>query len=588
MQFRMSLLAKIVCSVVATLAVGQLIALIIFVQDFEHNAQKEMFFKARAIGRMAENARVTAGIAMSKHKAFRSEELLADAVDKIKGLAVGSDKFFTILRQTGYYNASIPVVWAFNVARDGADESHFQFKPTRFKARNPDYEPKTAVESDMLKRLEASGDNEIAQIDSEKNVYRYMRKVLLSQECLVCHGGPNDDATRLNTDVDPLGFAKDGKTVGDMHGAFQIIVDLVALQQQVAIVKRNSILAGLSVLVVSCLLIAIFIRKGVVLPVKRMAVDMNRGAEQMNTAAREVSQASSVVADGAIKLAASAEEISSSASVITNITESNTQNAGAAEHMAQENKAIMREVDDKTRENVERARESSKMARKTYDSAVIVQKDMRELAATIGRIESNSDAMVKIIQTIDEIAFQINILALNAAVEAARAGKAGKGFAVVATEVKNLAERVAKAAKEVDQSIGTSQQNARDGVEVTHKAAELFDGINEEIKGLTRLAEEVVQSSTEQAQLIASAVAANEHQAEKVREIAGASAEQSKGVREIHANMESISDTSQQNAAAAEQTSSSVLELETQVVTMKSLVDNLLQIIDGRPPVNRK
>ncbi|MDH4321363.1 MAG: methyl-accepting chemotaxis protein, partial [Desulfobulbaceae bacterium] len=68
------------------------------------------------------------------------------------------------------------------------------------------------------------------------------------------------------------------------------------------------------------------------------------------------------------------------------------------------------------------------MARKTHDSAVIAQTDMRELAATIGRIESNSEAMVKIIQTIDEIAFQINILALNAAVEAARAGKAGKGF----------------------------------------------------------------------------------------------------------------------------------------------------------------
>ena len=583
MQLRLSLLAKIVISVVVTVAIGQIVALVIFVHDFERNAHEEMFYKARAIGRMAENARVTAGIAMATHHAIRSEELLGKAVEKIKGFAVGSDEFFRVLRQTGYYNAAIPVVWAFNVARDGAAESHFQFKPTRFKARNPNYEPKSAVEIELLKGLAASSENEIAGIDQEKNVYRYMRKVVLTQECLVCHGTRNDDPSRPDTDVDPLGFPKDGKQVGDMHGAFQIIVDLVALQQQMNTVKRNSILAGMVVLVVSCLLIVIFIRRGVVLPVKRMADMMNHGAEQMNTAAREVSQASSVVADGAIRLAASAEEISSSASVITNITESNTQNAASAETMAEENRVIMREVDDKTRENVDRARESSKMARKTHDSAVIAQTDMRELAATIGRIESNSEAMVKIIQTIDEIAFQINILALNAAVEAARAGKAGKGFAVVATEVKNLAERVAKAAKEVDKSIGTSQQNARDGVEVTHKAAALFDSINEEIKGLTRLAEEVVESSTEQAQLIARAVAANHHQAEKVREIAGASAEQSKGVREIHANMESISDTSQQNAAAAEETSSSVVELETQVVTMKNLVDSLLQIIDGKP-----
>ncbi|MDH3393017.1 MAG: methyl-accepting chemotaxis protein, partial [Desulfobulbaceae bacterium] len=275
-------------------------------------------------------------------------------------------------------------------------------------------------------------------------------------------------------------------------------------------------------------------------------------------------------------------EISSSASIITNITESNTQNAASAEEMAQENKEIMREVDDKTRENGDRARESSTMARKTQENAVSVQKDMQELAATISRIESNSDAMVKIIQTIDEIAFQINILALNAAVEAARAGKAGKGFAVVATEVKNLAERVAKAAKEVDSSIGTSQQSAREGVEVTHKAAELFDSINEEIKGLTRLAEEVVQSSSDQAELIARAVTANEKQTEMIREIANASSEQSKGVKEINESMENISDTSQQNAAAAEQTSGSVVELESQVVTMKTLVGNLLQIIDGK------
>jgi len=110
------------------------------------------------------------------------------------------------------------------------------------------------------------------------------------------------------------------------------------------------------------------------------------------------------------------------------------------------------------------------------DGAIAVKENlsqMKSIEETIDQFASKIEGMAKqseqigeIIATIKEIAEQTNLLALNAAIEAARAGEQGRGFAVVADEVKNLAERSAKATKETSSLILKVQNNISEAGEI--------------------------------------------------------------------------------------------------------------------------
>jgi methyl-accepting chemotaxis protein-1 (serine sensor receptor) len=121
-----------------------------------------------------------------------------------------------------------------------------------------------------------------------------------------------------------------------------------------------------------------------------------------------------------------------------------------------------------------------------------------QVVITMGSIKDSSRKIVDIIGVIDSIAFQTNILALNASVEAARAGEQGRGFAVVATEVRNLAQRSAAAAREIKQLIEHSVERVEAGGRLVEQAGATMHDIVTSVQRVTDIMGEITSASREQ------------------------------------------------------------------------------------------
>ncbi|MFB2603566.1 methyl-accepting chemotaxis protein, partial [Rhizobium phaseoli] len=159
--------------------------------------------------------------------------------------------------------------------------------------------------------------------------------------------------------------------------------------------------------------------------------DFNNAVEKLQAALQSVGHNASAINAGA-------GEIRSAADDLAHRTE---RQAAAVEQTA----AALEEVTTTVRDSAKRAEDVGNLVERTRLGAEKSGDVVRRAVSAMQQIEKSSGEISNIIGVIDDIAFQTNLLALNAGVEAARAGEAGKGFAVVAQEVRELAQRSAKA-----------------------------------------------------------------------------------------------------------------------------------------------
>ncbi|HZR04117.1 MAG TPA: methyl-accepting chemotaxis protein [Burkholderiales bacterium] len=210
----------------------------------------------------------------------------------------------------------------------------------------------------------------------------------------------------------------------------------------------------------------------------------------------------------------------------------------------QQTASSMEELTSTVKQNAENARQANQLAIGASDVAVKGGEVVGQVVHTMDAINESSKKIVDIIAVIDGIAFQTNILALNAAVEAARAGEQGRGFAVVATEVRNLAQRSAAAAKEIKGLISDSVEKVANGSKLVEQAGRTMEEIVTAVKRVTDI----------------------------MSEISAASLEQTSGIEQVNRAVSQMDETTQQNAALVEQAAAAAESLEEQAQSLGQAV----------------
>ncbi|MEN6316506.1 MAG: methyl-accepting chemotaxis protein [Clostridiaceae bacterium] len=307
---------------------------------------------------------------------------------------------------------------------------------------------------------------------------------------------------------------------------------------------------------------------------KDMAVMLKSTMEQIGQAATQIASSSQVLEESADQSAQGAAQVAGTVAKVAlgaanqvnavDLTVNMVKEMGNEISLIADNAA---EVVSLSKESTAAATDGGKALNHAIDSITNINSIVQETAGVIRNLDTSSDRISQIVDTISKLASQTNLLALNAAIEAARAGEQGRGFSVVAEEVKKLAEQSKESADDITQIIKEVQLQIKNGIQKMDKSAdevsvgqgvvaaagESFKVIQSQIDNVSRAIQQIttivhqlaissgkVICSVEKIRDVSQATAANS------QTISATTEEQSAGMQEIASAAESLAQLAHQ------------------------------------------